>query len=241
MKGSWEFPRTFEAVMTWAPVRIVFLLLMAVILRAVAHKLIDLGVRRLVQGKANRRASTPAVGVQRREQRITALGSMARGFATAIICFVILMMIFDELGFNITTIVAGTSVIGVAVAFGVQSIIKDLLSGIFMLVEDQLGVGDYVDMDKASGTVESVGLRVTVLRDDNGNTWYVRNGEVMRVGNFSQGGSDRPVVPEAGAWTLSWSPGKAKPDTTVVKPPEPADGAREVDDKPGRRPVDGDA
>ena len=102
------------------------------------------------------------------------------------------LMVLAELGFNITTIVAGTSVVAVTVAFGVQSIVKDLISGVFMLVEDQLGVGDFVDMEKASGVVEAIGLRVTQLRDDDGTVWYVRNGEVLRVGNFSQGGPGRP-------------------------------------------------
>ena len=67
---------------------------------------------------------------------------------------VVILMILAELGYNITTILAGTTVIAVTVAFGLQSIVKDLVSGIFMLVEDQLGVGDYVDMDMASGVVE---------------------------------------------------------------------------------------
>ena len=113
------------------------------------------------------------------------------------IAIITALMILAELGFNITTIVAGTSVIAVTVAFGTQSFVKDLVSGIFLLVEDQLGVGDFVDLEKASGVVEGIGLRVTKLRDDDGNVWYVRNGEVVRVGNFSQGGSDRP--PEAAA------------------------------------------
>ena len=81
-------------------------------------------------------------------------------------------------------------------AFGVQSIVKDLISGVFMLVEDQLGVGDFVDMEKASGVVEAIGLRVTQMRDDDGTVWYVRNGEVIRVGNFSQGGAGRPPEPD---------------------------------------------
>jgi small-conductance mechanosensitive channel len=107
------------------------------------------------------------------------------------------LMILAELGFNITTIVAGTSVVAVTIAFGAQSIVKDLVSGLFLLVEDQLGVGDFVDMEKASGVVESIGLRVTQLRDDHGTVWYVRNGEVLRVGNFSQGGPGRPPETEA--------------------------------------------
>jgi small conductance mechanosensitive channel len=87
-------------------------------------------------------------------------------------------------------------VVAITLGFGLQSLVKDLVSGVFMLVEDQLGVGDYVDMEKASGLVEAVGLRVTQLRDDDGNVWYVRNGEVLRVGNFSQGGTGRPVPAE---------------------------------------------
>jgi small-conductance mechanosensitive channel len=85
-----------------------------------------------------------------------------------------------------------SSVVAVTVAFGVQNIVKDLISGVFMLIEDQLGVGDWVDMEKASGRVESIGLRITSLRDDEGTVWYVRNGEVLRVGNYSQGGAGRP-------------------------------------------------
>ena len=116
---------------------------------------------------------------------------------TFVIIIVTALMILAELGFNITTIVAGTSVVAVTIAFGVQSIVKDLVSGIFLLVEDQLGVGDFVDMERASGVVEAIGLRVTQLRADDGTVWYVRNGEVLRVGNFSQGGPGRPPATEA--------------------------------------------
>lgn len=77
--------------------------------------------------------------------------------------------------------------IGVAVGFGAQNLVKDFLSGMFMLLEDQYGVGDVVDLGAASGTVESVGLRITTVRDVAGTVWYVRNGEVSRVGNSSQG------------------------------------------------------
>ncbi len=113
------------------------------------------------------------------------------------IVIVTALMVLAEMGFNITTILAGTSVAAVAIAFGVQSIVKDLVSGVFLLVEDQFGVGDFVDMEKASGIVEAIGLRVTQLRDDNGTVWYVRNGEVLRIGNFSQGGPGRPPEAEA--------------------------------------------
>ena len=85
------------------------------------------------------------------------------------------------------------------IAFGLQNVVKDLISGVFMLVEGQFGVGDFVDMKEASGTVEAIGLRTTTLRDDNGNAWYVRNGEMVRVGNYSQGGTGRPADRRDGA------------------------------------------
>ncbi|GAB3623999.1 hypothetical protein GCM10027418_20830 [Mariniluteicoccus endophyticus] len=219
MGPRWSIPHTLDEVMAWAPVRVAVLLLIAIVLRSVLHHLINAAVRRLVAG---READRPRVASERRDQRINALASMTRAVVTTVISVVFGITILDELGFNVTTIIAGTSVMGVAVAFGLQSIIKDLLSGVFMLVEDQIGVGDYVDMEKASGTVEAVGLRVTKLRDDNGNVWYVRNGEVLRVGNYSQGGSDRPVVPPAAAWTLSYAPASGKVETAAVQPPQPA-------------------
>lgn len=222
MQVHWGLPHSVAEVPDWAPVRIVFLLLVAVIVRAILHKMINVALRRMIRVSAP--GPLQALASERREQRLSALGSMAQAVITVIVAFVVVMMILTELGFNVTTIVAGTSVLGVAIAFGVQSIVKDFLSGIFMLFEDQLGVGDYVDMDKASGTVEAVSLRITQLRDDNGNLWYVRNGEVVRVGNFSKGGSDRPVTAEVGAWTLSYSPAK-EPKTDAVRPPQPAEGA----------------
>ena len=142
---------------------------------------------------------------ERRSQRLRALGSLAKSITTVVIVIVTLVAVLAELGFNVTTIVAGTSVVAAAIAFGTQSIVKDLLSGIFLLVEDQLGVGDYVDMQLASGTVEEIGLRVTQLRADDGTVWYVRNGEVLRLANFSKGGPDRPADASSSAWPSRWS------------------------------------
>ena len=90
------------------------------------------------------------------------------------------------MGVNIAPIIASAGIVGIALGFGAQNLVKDLLSGIFMILEDQYGVGDAVDLGEASGTVEAVGLRVTRLRDVNGTVWYVRNGEILRVGNQSQ-------------------------------------------------------
>lgn len=194
------FPRTLTAAVEFVPLRILFLVVLALVARAVVNRLIDRAVTRATGDR--RRLRLKALDVLRegdrtrddgrRDSRIRALGSLARSASTLVITIIALLMIFSEMGFNITSIIAGTSIIAVTVAFGLQNVVKDLISGVFMLVEGQFGVGDFIDMKEASGTVESIGLRTTALRDDNGNAWYVRNGEIVRVGNFSQGGSGRP-------------------------------------------------
>jgi small conductance mechanosensitive channel len=198
------FPDNLAEVALFTPLRIVFLVLVAVAARQLICRLIDRSVTRAIGHPprlkfkaAQALVDATSLPAERREQRIGALGSLGRSTVTAVITIVAALTVLTELGFNITTIVAGTSVVAVTIAFGVQSIVKDLVSGIFLLVEDQLGVGDYVDMEKASGVVEAIGLRVTQLRDDHGTVWYVRNGEVVRVGNFSQGGPGRPPEAEA--------------------------------------------
>jgi len=95
-------------------------------------------------------------------------------------------MVLAEFDVNIGPIIAGAGIVGLALGFGAQSLVSDFLSGMFMLLEDQYGIGDVVDVGDATGTVEAVTLRVTRLRDVNGTVWYVRNGEILRVGNMSQ-------------------------------------------------------
>jgi small conductance mechanosensitive channel len=190
-------PSTPAEVAAWPPVRIFLIVLIAVVGRLIANHLIDRSVSRSIAKPVKWRpaqALQHATGLpaDRRDQRLRALGSLAKSLITVTVVIVASVMVLAELGFNVTALVAGTSLIAAALAFGTQSIIKDLLSGVFMLVEDQLGVGDYVDMNLASGTVEAVGLRVSQLRADDGTIWYVRNGEVLRLGNFSKGGPDRP-------------------------------------------------
>jgi small-conductance mechanosensitive channel len=181
--------------------RILFLLIVAVIGRLIIHIVIDRSVQQSIRRPVKLRAAVAlgnasGLSAERRSQRLRALGSLAKSIVTVVILIVTLVAVLAELGFNVTTIVAGTSVVAAAIAFGTQNIVKDLLSGIFLLVEDQLGVGDYVDMQLASGTVEEIGLRVTQLRTDEGTVWYVRNGEVLRLANYSKGGPDRPTPAE---------------------------------------------
>ncbi|MCZ7628341.1 MAG: mechanosensitive ion channel family protein [Microthrixaceae bacterium] len=96
------------------------------------------------------------------------------------------MLVLGELGLNLAPLVAGAGIVGVALGFGAQKIVGDFLSGMFMIAEDQFGVGDIIDLGEASGTVERITLRTTVLRDIYGTVWHVPNGEVQRVGNMSQ-------------------------------------------------------
>lgn len=123
----------------------------------------------------------------RRAQRAKTVGSVLRSVSTIAITAVVVLTVLSEIGINMAPIIASAGVVGVALGFGAQALVKDYLSGIFMVAEDQYGIGDYVDLGDASGEVESVGLRVTQLRDLDGTLWHVRNGEVLRVGNFSQG------------------------------------------------------
>ena len=97
------------------------------------------------------------------------------------------MLVLSELGIDLAPLLASAGIAGLAIGFGAQNLVKDFIAGMFMLLEDQYGVGDNVDLGQASGTVEAVGLRITTIRDVQGIVWYIRNGEIARVGNKSQG------------------------------------------------------
>ncbi len=118
--------------------------------------------------------------------RAETLGLVLRSIATFVIWTIAFITILGELGINLGPLIAGAGLAGVALGFGAQSLVKDFLAGIFMLVEDQYGVGDVIDVGEANGTVEAVSLRTTRLRDVNGTVWHVPNGQILRVGNMSQ-------------------------------------------------------
>src|SRR4051794_7823773 len=124
---------------------------------------------------------------ERRRQRAETIGSVLRSVTSIVVFTVAGAMVLGELGFDLGPVLASAGIVGVAVGFGAQNLIKDFLNGMFMILEDQYGVGDVVDAGEATGTVESVGLRTTRLRDVQGTVWHIRNGEVIRVGNKSQG------------------------------------------------------
>jgi small conductance mechanosensitive channel len=174
---------------------LVLILVVALVVQFVLHRLIDRIVGRaeegvlpdrLTHGKLGRTTGEPSPGSTRRVQRAKTVGTLLKSIVSGVIAAIVIMMVLSELGLDIAPILASAGILGVALGFGSQTLVKDYLSGIFMIFEDQYGVGDVVDVGEASGTVEAVSLRVTRLRDTNGTVWYVRNGEIIRVGNMSQ-------------------------------------------------------
>src|SRR5947209_3821301 len=181
------------------PARILLVLVVAVVTRLLLHR----GIRRLTDRTAT--GTVPTVLrplrsrvaaarrdageqlVARRTQRAEAIGSVLRSFASFVVLGIAVVLVLGELGVNLAPIIASAGVIGVALGFGAQNLVKDFIAGIGIILEDQYGVGDVVDLGEASGTVEAVGLRITRLRDADGVVWYARNGEIQRVGNKSQG------------------------------------------------------
>jgi small-conductance mechanosensitive channel len=138
---------------------------------------------------------------ERRKQRVRALGAILRSGASVTIFSIAGFIILGDLGINLAPLLASAGVVGVAVGFGAQSLVRDYLSGIFMLIEDQYGVGDVITVGDATGTVENVTLRITRMRDVNGVVWHIRNGSIETLGNKSQGWAraviDFPVPFEA--------------------------------------------
>jgi small conductance mechanosensitive channel len=160
-----------------------------------------LGVKKAHNVQDTRELTSSPVEALRAVQRTRTLGSVFNNTATWVIVSVVLILVLAELGFSVTALVASAGIIGAALGFGAQSIVKDILNGLFMVFEDQLGVGDVVDLGIASGVVERVGIRITEIRDVSGTLWFVRNGEILRVGNQTQDWSrvimDLPVPYES--------------------------------------------
>jgi moderate conductance mechanosensitive channel len=183
------------------PLAILTLVLLGLLARWLLHKTIDRLANRagdgvmpvqFARGKLGRGgaekslATTASVAAARRVQRAKTMASLLKSIVTVVIFAMVTIMAISELGYDVAPLIASAGIIGLALGFGAQSLVKDYLAGIFMILEDQYGVGDVVDLGEASGTIEAVSLRVTRLRDVDGTVWYVRNGEILRVGNMSQ-------------------------------------------------------
>ena len=181
------------------PLRILLIVVAAMIVRAVAKRAITRVVERILQPAegeetAPRRSTRgpavlqrdPSRADERREQRARTIGSVLSSIVTVVIAVMGLAMILDQIGIALGPLLASAGVVGLAIGFGAQSLVADYLSGMLIMLEDQYGVGDSVDLGEAVGEVEHVGLRLTQVRDINGGLWHIRNGEIMRVRNDSQ-------------------------------------------------------
>ena len=181
-----------------APLRIVAIVVGAFLLNALARRTVKGALRGLHSGGVKERLGAvrrraPAALLEGEEislratQRIEALAGVLRSVVSVVIGGVAALLVLGELGIDLAPLLAGAGIVGVALGFGSQSLVRDFLSGLFILVEDQYGVGDVVVIDaEVSGTVEAVSLRTTRLRAADGTVWHVPNGEIRRVGNRSQ-------------------------------------------------------
>jgi small-conductance mechanosensitive channel len=168
-----------------SPLHILVIVVIAVIAqrlgkRAITRAVIRLATAELVHG--------PRYLVVRQKERARTTGTVLSSTLNAVIWVIALGMILGEFGLNLGPLIASAGIIGIAIGLGAQTIVRDVLAGLFMLIEDQYGVGDRIDVLEISGTVERVGLRITTVRDEENTLWYLRNGEIMKVGNRSQSG-----------------------------------------------------
>jgi moderate conductance mechanosensitive channel len=183
------------------PLRIVLILIVAWIVTQLVGRIIRRILATPPKPKDNKEKKSPfgfidtgGVASARRAQRARTMADVLGRLANAVIWGIAILVVLGELGINLAPLIAGAGVLGIALGFGAQSLVRDFLSGFFMLVEDQFGVGDVIDVGGAvggagggvSGTVEGVSLRTTRLRDVEGVVWHVPNGEIKRVGNKSQ-------------------------------------------------------
>ena len=190
------------------PLRIVLVLVVGSLVLWLVRKTITRTVHRIELGRTRLRQrakrmiakggkysppETDPLVAARRTLRANTLASVLRSAATLVIVLVVLTVVLTILEIDLAPLIASAGVVGVALGFGAQSLVKDYFSGIAILVEDQYGIGDVIEVGDVSGTVEEVGLRVTQVRDFDGTLWYLRNGELLRVGNRTQGWS-RAIV-----------------------------------------------
>ena len=170
--STWEF-------LLGRPLKIILLLVAGMVLAR-------LGARAVSRFLPSLSARTPvSTGSVRSEQRVSTVAKVLGGMVRAVVWIVVLLVVLGEVGVDLAPLLAGAGIAGIAIGFGAQSLVKDFLSGFFILLEDQYGVGDVINLGDATGTVEDISLRVTRLRATDGTVWFVPNGEIKRVGNTS--------------------------------------------------------
>lgn len=193
---EWLWPET--------PIALGVIVLVALVARTVIVRGIDKVTQRALERADAHRAGAVAraerilahatgMAGERQAARTATMASLLRSVTDTVIVTIALLMILSTLNIDLSPLLASAGIGGIALAFGAQSLVKDYLSGVFMIFEDQYGVGDLVNLGEVTGTVEEVGLRITRVRDAGGQVWYVRNGEILRVGNQTQGWSTANV------------------------------------------------
>lgn len=173
--------------------RIAIILLVAGFVRWLVHRAIGRTTRRMRQTMSGEGLGSTIAGTlataspARAEARARTIDTMARSATTWVIGLIATLLVLGELNINLAPLLAGAGIAGIAIGFGAQSLVRDVLAGFFVLVEDQFGVGDIIDVGVANGTVEEITLRSTRIRDLNGTVWHVPNGQIQTVGNKSKG------------------------------------------------------
>jgi len=191
----WQAVSAFFAGPFGLPVHIVLIVVGAVVVAWIMHHVIRRVVERIVSGVKKQQGAEDTLALTvsplaavRVVQRTRTLGSVLGNIVNITVVIIAVVLIVNRIDERlIGSLALLTAALGAGLGFGAQNIVKDVLNGMFMVVEDQLGVGDVVDLGAATGVVERVGIRVTQVRDVNGTLWFVRNGEILRVGNMSQG------------------------------------------------------
>ncbi|MEQ8841024.1 MAG: mechanosensitive ion channel family protein [Acidimicrobiales bacterium] len=197
---EWTDSETLARAAEWLldrPIRIVLIVILAWVASRVLQRVIGRFVRRVAASptdqrfQALRERGPGRLLIEETEQkrasaRAETIGLVLRSLAAAGVWSIASLLVLGQLDIDLAPLIAGAGIGGIALGFGAQSVVRDFLSGLFMLIEDQYGVGDIIDIGPATGTVEKVSLRSTAIRDIQGTVWHVPNGEITRVGNFSQ-------------------------------------------------------
>jgi len=181
-----ELTESMQSALDWftgAPLNITVIIILALLISRLGQRSIARFMNRVASADL---IPGPKRSGVRQKERAKTTSSVLKSTLNGTIWLIAVFMILSEFGLNLGPLIASAGVIGVALGLGAQTLVRDILSGIFMLVEDQYGVGDKVDVLEVQGVVETVGLRITTVRDSKGTIWYLRNGEILKVGNKSQ-------------------------------------------------------
>lgn len=180
-----ESMRNFLDWVAGTPLRVLIILIAASLIQSFGSRAIDRAMKKLASVDL---VPGPRNVVARQKERASTIGGVLSATLKAATWIIATAMALGEFGFDLGPLIASAGIVGVALGLGAQTLVRDVLSGIFMLIEDQYGVGDSISVLEVEGVVEKVGLRVTTVRDGQGTLWYLRNGEILMVGNQSQSG-----------------------------------------------------